>query len=72
MADITKSAKSAAKEVQPEGMDKEAALLAQLAEVPLVNKAWIQPSQGHGALITVRDLSYPFHSLPVTVTSQLI
>ncbi len=66
------TANSTVKKVQPEGMDKEACLLAQLAEVPLVNRAWVQPSQRNGALITVSDLSCPFHSMPLKVNVQLV
>ncbi|KAK9901675.1 hypothetical protein WJX75_007946 [Coccomyxa subellipsoidea] len=55
MADLsTATANSTKKKVHPEGMEKEAGLLAQLTEVPLVSKAWIKPLQEDGALITVQ------------------
>ncbi|EIE20682.1 alpha/beta-hydrolase [Coccomyxa subellipsoidea C-169] len=60
MADAsTATANSASRRVHPEGMDQEAGLLAQLAEVPLASKAWIRPLQGNDALISVRSLSHP-------------
>lgn len=64
MADLsTATANSKKKKVHPEGMEKEAGLLAQLAEAPLVSKAWIKPLQEDGALITVRDPFYAVQSL---------
>lgn len=44
---------NSSKRLQPDGMDWEAGLLAQLAEVPLVSKAWVQSPPRDGALITV-------------------
>lgn len=64
MADLsTATANSTKKKVHPEGMEKEAGLLAQLAEVPLVSKAWIKPLQEDGALVTVSDPFYAVQSL---------
>ncbi len=60
MADAsTATANSASRRVHPEGMDQEAGLLAQLAEVPLASKTWIRPLQGNDALISVCTPSQP-------------
>jgi len=59
MADSnTTTGNNMTKRLHPDGMDREAALLAHYAEVPSVNKAWVQSLPGDGALITVSLLPY--------------
>lgn len=53
MADAQSKPSSPELKVQPEGMEQEADLLAKLAEVPSISKAWITSSPYPVHLITV-------------------
>ena len=65
-------------EAEPQGMEREAQLLGELAEIPGISGAWVAPSGQNGHRITVRTAAcfaayvyyQPAHTQPISAVSH--